>query len=61
MNFLPDVWVNCDICQGKRYTHETLEVTWKGRNIHDVLQMPVSEAVMVFRKPPKNSSDIVNS
>ena len=48
MNFLPDVWVNCDICHGKRYTRETLEVTWKGRNIHDVLQMPVSEAVMVF-------------
>ena len=33
MNFLPDVWITCDICAGKRYTRETLEVTWKGKNI----------------------------
>jgi len=48
MNFLPDVWITCDICQGKRYTRETLEVTWKGKNIHDILEMPVGEAVEFF-------------
>ena len=48
MNFLPDVWITCDICKGKRYTRETLEVTWKGKNIHDILEMPVSEAVEFF-------------
>ena len=48
MNFLPDVWITCDTCNGTRYTRETLEVTWKGKNIHDVLQMPVSEAVEFF-------------
>ena len=48
MNFLPDVWITCDSCNGTRYTRETLEVTWKGKNIHDILQMPVSEAVEFF-------------
>ena len=49
MNFLPDVWITCDICEGKRYTRETLEVEWKGRTIHDILQMPVSEAATFFK------------
>jgi len=49
MNFLPDVWITCDICDGKRYTRECLEVTWKGRNIHDVLQMPVADAADFFK------------
>ena len=49
MNFLPDVWITCDICDGKRYTRECLEVTWKGRTIHDVLEMPVAEAVTFFQ------------
>ena len=48
MNFLPDVWITCDNCEGKRYTRECLEVTWKGKTIHDVLQMPVGEAVEFF-------------
>ena len=51
MNFLPDVWITCDICAGKRYTRETLEVTWKGKNIHDILEMPVGEAVEFFANP----------
>ena len=38
MNFLPDVWVVCDNCKGKRYTRETLEVEWKGKNIFDILE-----------------------
>ena len=48
MNFLPDVWVVCDICKGKRYTRETLEVEWRGKNIFDVLEMSVSEATTFF-------------
>ena len=48
MNFLPDVWVTCDVCKGKRYTRETLEVEWKGKNIHDVLEMTVQEACSFF-------------
>ena len=53
MNFLPDVWITCDNCDGKRYTRETLEVTWKGKTIHDVLQTPVSEAVEFFSNHKK--------
>jgi len=48
MNFLPDVWVICDICKGKRYTRETLEVEWRGKNIHDILELSVSEATKFF-------------
>jgi len=48
MNFLPDVWVVCDICKGKRYARETLEVKWRGKNIHDVLEMNVTEACEFF-------------
>ena len=55
MNFLPDVWVTCDICKGKRYTRETLEVEWKGRTIHDVLEMSVDEACRLFANQSKIS------
>jgi excinuclease ABC subunit A len=48
MNFLPNVWITCDTCKGKRYTRETLEVLWKGKNIHEVLEMSVAEAVEFF-------------
>ncbi len=48
MNFLADVWVVCDVCKGKRYTRETLEVEWRGKNIHDVLEMNVAEACEFF-------------
>jgi excinuclease ABC subunit A len=53
MNFLPDVWMTCDICDGKRYTRECLEVTWKGKTIHDVLKMPVGQAVKFFEHHKK--------
>ena len=53
MNFLPDVWMTCDVCSGKRYTRECLEVTWKGKNIHDVLEMPISQAVKFFENHKK--------
>ena len=48
MNFLPDVWVTCDVCKGKRYTRETLEVLWRGKTIHDILEMNVDEACAFF-------------
>jgi excinuclease ABC subunit A len=53
MNFLPDVWVTCEICKGARYTRETLEVAWKGRTIADVLGMSVSEACAFFANQRK--------
>ena len=48
MNFLPDVWMTCDICKGARYTRETLEVEWKGKTISDILAMSVSQATTFF-------------
>ena len=52
MNFLPDVYVTCDVCRGKRYNRETLEVRYKGKNISDVLEMTVEEAVSFFDAIP---------
>jgi excinuclease ABC subunit A len=53
MNFLPDVWMVCEICQGKRYTRETLEVTWKGKTIHDILKTSVADARKLFANHKK--------
>jgi excinuclease ABC subunit A len=53
MHFLPDVYVTCEQCGGKRYSRETLEITYKGRNIADVLDMTVDEAEEFFRAVPK--------
>jgi len=52
MNFLPDVYVPCEVCQGKRYNREALEIRYKGKNIADVLDMPVEEAMGFFAKVP---------
>ena len=52
MNFLPDIFVPCEICGGKRYNRETLEVRYKGKNIYDVLEMRVEEAVRFFENVP---------
>ncbi|MBQ4372079.1 MAG: excinuclease ABC subunit UvrA [Firmicutes bacterium] len=52
MNFLPDVYVPCEVCHGKRYNHETLEVRYKGKNIYDVLDMSVDEAMDFFENIP---------
>jgi excinuclease ABC subunit A len=53
MNFLPAVYVVCEVCGGKRYNRETLEINYKGKNIADVLDMTVDEAVTFFRAVPK--------
>ena len=52
MNFLPDVMVPCEVCHGKRYNHETLEVRYKGKSISDVLEMTVNQAVEFFENVP---------
>ena len=53
MHFLPDVYVPCEVCHGKRYNRETLEVQYKGKNISDVLEMTAEEAVDFFENLPK--------
>ncbi len=53
MNFLPDVYVPCEICHGKRYNDETLQCTFKGKNIYEVLEMTVEEALTLFANNPK--------
>jgi excinuclease ABC subunit A len=52
MHFLPDIYVPCDICKGKRYNRETLEVRYKGKNIHEVLTMTVEDALAFFEPVP---------
>lgn len=53
MHFLPDVYVPCEVCKGARYNRETLEIRYKGKNIHDVLEMTVEEGVEFFANIPK--------
>ncbi|HEY7964096.1 MAG TPA: excinuclease ABC subunit UvrA [Steroidobacteraceae bacterium] len=52
MHFLPDVYVPCDVCHGKRYNRETLEIRYRGKNIHEVLEMTVEEAARFFQNVP---------
>ena len=53
MHFLPDIYVPCEVCKGKRYNRETLEVKYKGKSIYDVLEMTVEEALAFFENQPK--------
>ena len=53
MHFLPDIYVPCEVCKGKRYNRETLEVLYKGKSIYDVLEMTVDEGVVFFENHPK--------
>ena len=43
MQFMPDIWINCEVCQGKRYNSQTLEVLYKGKNISDILDLTINE------------------
>jgi len=58
MHFLPDVYVPCDICKGKRYNRETLEILYKGKNIHEVLEMTVEDACEFFQNIPSISKKL---
>ena len=53
MHFLPDLYVPCEVCHGHRYNRETLEVTWQGKNINEVLEMTVEEAMGFFENHPQ--------
>ena len=53
MHFLPDVYVPCEVCKGKRYNKETLEVKYKGKSISDILEMTVEEALEFFKNVPR--------
>ena len=53
MHFLPDVYVPCEVCNGKRYNRETLEVKYKGKTISDILNMTIEEALIFFENIPK--------
>ena len=53
MHFLPDIYVACDVCEGQRYNRETLDIRYKGKSIHDVLQMTVEDAAAFFRNVPR--------
>ena len=55
MNFLPDVYIVCDVCHGKRFNRETLEIRYKGKNIHEVLDMTIEEAAVFFAPIPQIS------
>jgi excinuclease ABC subunit A len=52
MHFLPDVYVPCDVCRGKRYNRETLEILYRGKSIHDVLEMTIEDAARFFQSIP---------
>jgi excinuclease ABC subunit A len=52
MHFLPDVYVPCDVCKGRRYNRETLEIRYKGKSIHEVLEMTIEDALEFFRPVP---------
>ena len=53
MNFLPDVYVTCDVCRGRRYNHETLQVKYKGQSIADLLEMPIEDALKLLENIPQ--------
>jgi len=61
MHFLPDVYVPCEVCKGKRYGRETLEVKYKGKSIADVLDMSVEEALQFFENIPANQAETADT
>ena len=61
MQFLPDVYVPCEVCKGRRYNRETLEVHYKGKNISEVLDMTVEEARRVLRRHPGHPAEAADA
>ena len=61
MDFLADVWVTCPVCEGRRFNRETLQVRFKGKNIHDVLEMDVQEALEHFQNVPQDPRHAANA
>ena len=61
MHFLPDVYVACDVCHGRRYNRETLEIRYRGKNIHDVLQMTIEDALAFFQPVPMIASQAADA
>ena len=61
MHFLPDIYVPCDVCKGKRYNRETLEVKYKDKTISDVLDMTVEEACVFFAKHSEDRAQAANA
>ena len=61
MHFLPDVYVPCDVCKGRRYNRETLEIRYKGKNIHDVLEMTVEDAPAVLCRHPDDRAEAADA
>jgi len=59
MNFLPDVYVTCEVCKGARYNRETLQIKYKGKNIEDILNMPVEEALKFFENIPSVKKKLI--
>jgi excinuclease ABC subunit A len=58
MHFLPDVYVPCDVCKGQRYNRETLEIRYRGKNIHEILEMTVEDALRFFQNVPAVASKL---
>jgi excinuclease ABC subunit A len=58
MHFLPDVYVPCDVCRGQRYNRETLDIRYRGKNIHEVLEMTVEDALRFFQNVPAVASKL---
>jgi excinuclease ABC subunit A len=63
MHFLPDVYITCEVCKGRRYNHETLEIRYKGKNIYEILDMTITEAAAFFENIPavRNKLETLNS
>ena len=58
MHFLPDIYVPCDVCKGKRYNRETLDITYKGKNIHQVLEMTIEDASTFLKLSPVSHENL---
>src|SRR3989339_1519595 len=53
MQFMPDIWINCEVCKGRRYNSQTLEINYRGKNISEVLDLTITDALEFFKSHPK--------